>query len=75
MVEHDRLLEPDARVARALAALFNPHLYPDTQPRIQIFAEETRLSGRRFAPARQPRAAGTRRRKPDQGRLRPGHRA
>jgi len=40
MVEHDRLLEPDARVARALAALFNRHLYPDTQPRIQISQEE-----------------------------------
>jgi CRP/FNR family cyclic AMP-dependent transcriptional regulator len=40
MVEHDRLLEPDARVARALAALFNPHLYPDTQPHIQISQEE-----------------------------------
>ena len=40
MVEHDRLLEPDARVARALAALFNPHLYPDTQPQIQISQEE-----------------------------------
>jgi CRP/FNR family cyclic AMP-dependent transcriptional regulator len=40
MVEHDRLLEPDARVARALAGLFNPHLYPDTRPRIQISQEE-----------------------------------
>jgi len=40
MVEHDRLLEPDARVARALAALFNPQLYPDTQPHIQISQEE-----------------------------------
>ena len=40
MVEHDRLLEPDARVARALAGLFNPHLYPDTQPHIQISQEE-----------------------------------
>ena len=40
MVEHDRLLEPDARVARTLAALFNPHLYPDTQPHIQISQEE-----------------------------------
>ncbi|HEX4885285.1 MAG TPA: Crp/Fnr family transcriptional regulator [Casimicrobiaceae bacterium] len=28
MVEHDRLLGPDARLARGLAALFNPHLYP-----------------------------------------------
>ena len=40
MVEHDRLLEPDARVARALAALFNRHLYPDTRPHIQISQEE-----------------------------------
>ena len=40
MVEHDRLLEPDARVARALAGLFNPHLYPDTRPHIQISQEE-----------------------------------
>ncbi|MBE0626012.1 MAG: Crp/Fnr family transcriptional regulator [Burkholderiales bacterium] len=40
MVEHDRLLEPDARVARALAALFNPHLYPDSDPHIQISQEE-----------------------------------
>jgi len=40
MVEHDRLLEPDARVAHALAALFNPHLYPDTKPNIQISQEE-----------------------------------
>src|SRR3546814_4008469 len=27
--EHDRLLAPDARVARCLAELFNPLLYPD----------------------------------------------
>jgi CRP-like cAMP-binding protein len=40
MVEHDRLLEPDARVARSLAALFNPFLYPGTEPRIQISQEE-----------------------------------
>jgi CRP-like cAMP-binding protein len=40
MVEHDRLLEPDARVARALAALFNPHLYPNADPHIQISQEE-----------------------------------
>ena len=40
MVEHDRLLEPNARVARTLAALFNRHLYPDTQPHIQISQEE-----------------------------------
>jgi len=40
MVEHDRLLAPDARVARALAALFNPHLYPVTKAHIQISQEE-----------------------------------
>ena len=40
MVEHDRLLEPDARVARTLAALFNPHLYPVTEAHIQISQEE-----------------------------------
>lgn len=40
MVEHDRLLEPDARVARSLAALFNRHLYPVTAPHVQISQEE-----------------------------------
>jgi CRP-like cAMP-binding protein len=40
MVEHDRLLAPDARVARALAALFNPLLYPVTEAHIQISQEE-----------------------------------
>lgn len=40
MVEHERLLEPDAKVARALASLFNPRLYPGTGPQIQISQEE-----------------------------------
>ena len=40
MVEHDRLLDPDARVARSLAALFNPHLYPESDPHVQISQEE-----------------------------------
>ncbi|GAB4175255.1 MAG: Crp/Fnr family transcriptional regulator [Rhodocyclaceae bacterium] len=40
MVEHERLLEPDAKVARALASLFNPQLYPGTGPEIQISQEE-----------------------------------
>lgn len=40
MVEHDRLLDPDARVARALAGLFNPFLYPGSEPQIQISQEE-----------------------------------
>ena len=29
LVESERLLDPDARVARSLGALFNPVLYPD----------------------------------------------
>lgn len=40
MVEHDRLLEPDARVARSLAAMFNPHLYPGIGAQLQISQEE-----------------------------------
>ncbi len=40
MVEYQRLLGPDARVARSIAALFNPVLYPDQAMRIQISQEE-----------------------------------
>jgi len=40
MVEHDRLLGPDARVARCLATMFNPHLYPGSGPLLQISQEE-----------------------------------
>ncbi len=40
MVETQRLLEPDARVARSLAALFNPVLYPETGPDVQVSQEE-----------------------------------
>lgn len=39
-VEVDRLLDPEARVARCLAQLFNPHLYPGTETRLQISQEE-----------------------------------
>ena len=35
-VEFDRLLGPDARVARCLAQLFNPLLYPGSGPRLAI---------------------------------------
>ena len=38
--EHDRLLEPDARVARCLAELFNPLLYPGKGMRLDITQEE-----------------------------------
>ncbi len=40
MVECDRLLDPDGRVARSLAAMFNPHLYPGIGPQLQISQEE-----------------------------------
>jgi CRP/FNR family transcriptional regulator, cyclic AMP receptor protein len=40
LVEHDRLLDPDARVARCLASLFNPHLYPGVGPELMISQEE-----------------------------------
>ena len=39
-VEHDRLLSVEARVARCLAAMFNPHLYPGTGRELQISQEE-----------------------------------
>lgn len=38
--EHDRLLAPDARVARCLAELFNPLLYPGESLRLDITQEE-----------------------------------
>jgi CRP-like cAMP-binding protein len=40
MVEYERLLQPDARVARSLAGLFNPVLYPDQATDVQLSQEE-----------------------------------
>ena len=40
MVEHDRLLGPDARLARSLAGLFNPLLYPNVGASLPISQEE-----------------------------------
>jgi CRP/FNR family cyclic AMP-dependent transcriptional regulator len=40
MVEHDRLLDTDARVARYLAELFNPILYPGYSRQLRISQEE-----------------------------------
>lgn len=40
MVEYDRLLGCDERVARCLAELFNPVLYPGAGTRLQISQEE-----------------------------------
>ena len=43
IVENDRMLDPDARVARALAQLFNPLLYPGTTAQLQLSQEEIGL--------------------------------
>ncbi len=40
MVEHDRLLGPDARLARCLGSMFNPHLYPGIGPVLPISQDE-----------------------------------
>jgi CRP/FNR family transcriptional regulator, cyclic AMP receptor protein len=39
-VEYHRLLGPDARVARSIAELYNPVLYPDNAALLQISQEE-----------------------------------
>ena len=43
IVENERLLEPDARVARSIAALFNPVLYPAMGPEVQTFIPQLKL--------------------------------
>jgi len=43
MLEHERLLQPDARLARCLAALFNPLLYPGSSLELRISQEEIGL--------------------------------
>lgn len=40
MVEHERLLDTDARIARCLAGMYNPVLYPGTNRQLQISQEE-----------------------------------
>jgi CRP-like cAMP-binding protein len=40
MLETQRLHDPDARVARCLAVLFNPVLYPDIGARLEVSQEE-----------------------------------
>lgn len=40
LVEFDRLLGPDARVARCIASLFNTALYPDVKSTLAISQEE-----------------------------------
>jgi len=43
LVEHDRLLGPDARVARCLASLFDSDLYPRTSRFVRMSQEEIGL--------------------------------
>lgn len=40
MMEHERLLDTDARLARCLASMFNPVLYPGCSTDLQISQEE-----------------------------------
>jgi len=40
MVEYERLLGPDARVARCLAQMFNPHLYPGIGRQLEVSQTE-----------------------------------
>ncbi len=40
LIEFDRLLDPDARVARCIASLFNPRLYPGVRASLALSQEE-----------------------------------
>ncbi|HRI91494.1 Crp/Fnr family transcriptional regulator [Candidatus Accumulibacter sp. ACC007] len=43
MIEHERLLDTDARLARCLASMFNPLLYPGSSLELRISQEEIGL--------------------------------
>lgn len=43
LLENDRLRDPEARVARALASMFNPVLYPEAGAHLVISQEEVGL--------------------------------
>lgn len=43
MIEHERLLDTDARLARCLASMFNPLLYPGSNLELRISQEEIGL--------------------------------
>lgn len=62
VLEHQRLLGPEGRVARCLAQLFNPRLYPSTRSRLRISQSElgllTGLSRQRVDGLRQLGALG-----------------
>ena len=43
LVENDRMLDPTARIARALASMMNPVLFPDAGRHLMFTQEETGL--------------------------------
>lgn len=43
LLEYDRLLSTDARVARCIATLFNPDLYPEPRPYVDLKQHEIGL--------------------------------
>lgn len=43
LVENDRMLDPTARIARALASMMNPVLFPDVGDHLKIIQEEIGL--------------------------------
>ncbi len=46
MLEYERLMDPESRVAHCLSWLFNPFLYPGVGPKLQVSQEEIgNLSG------------------------------
>ena len=75
LVEYDRLLDVEARVARCLASLFNPYLYPRTGMELAISQEEIGYLSGHVAPAREPGAEDARAREPAARRVRRDRRA
>jgi len=73
MMENERLLDTDARLARNLAAMFNPVLYPGTGSELLISQEgRNRLSRRPLTATRQSGTEETAGRRAAQARIRQG---
>jgi CRP-like cAMP-binding protein len=70
LLEYDRLLGADARVARCIASLFNPDLYPEPGPTIDLLQGEVAL----LAGVSRQRANGALQRLQSAGLLRLEHR-
>ena len=63
-IEYDRIHDPTARVARQVAWLFNPVLYPNTGNHIEITQEETGAACRHVAANREQELAAAGRGRP-----------